>query len=230
MMSRQGSAFNPTDILTRLDWAENDDLEFKSAKGGLPLSLWETYSAMANTYGGVILLGVEDDGQVSGVREPATLRKNFWNTVNNRGKVNLNLLNDTDLAEVNTPEGLILAIRIPQATRYQRPVFLGQNPLTGGSFPGSGRGHVNRVPLMGHSVHNGIDSVHKEVDSVHNGIDSVHKGGNSVHKDSESEQSVGPSWSSDPETERIAAPARHSQRLPPDEMEKIILDLAGGVG
>jgi ATP-dependent DNA helicase RecG len=131
VVSRQSSPLNPADILTRLDWAENDDLEFKSAKGGLPLSLWETYSAMANTYGGVILLGVEDDGRVSGVREPATLRKNFWNTINNRGKVNLNLLNDADLAEVKTPEGLILAMRIPQAARRQRPVFLGQNPLTG---------------------------------------------------------------------------------------------------
>ena len=122
---------NPLNILVQLDWAEGDDLEFKSAKGGLPLSLWETYSAMANSHGGVILLGVEDDGRVSGVREPRKLKKAFWDTVNNRGKVNLNLCGDTDLAEVTHPDGLILAIRVVQATRYQRPVFLGQNPLTG---------------------------------------------------------------------------------------------------
>ncbi|WP_022949786.1 RNA-binding domain-containing protein [Methylohalobius crimeensis] len=122
---------NPLDILLQLDWAEGDDLEFKSAKGGLPKSLWETYSAMANAHGGVILLGVEDDGRVSGVHEPRKLKKSFWDTVNNRGKVSLNLCTDTDLAEVTHPGGLILAIRIPQATRYQRPIFLGQNPLTG---------------------------------------------------------------------------------------------------
>lgn len=122
---------NPLDILVQLDWAEGDDLEFKSAQGGLPKSLWETYSAMANSHGGVILLGVEDDGRVSGVREPQKLKKAFWDTVNNRGKVNLNLCGDADLVEVPHQDGLILAIRVPQASRYQRPIFLGQNPLTG---------------------------------------------------------------------------------------------------
>ncbi len=122
---------NPLDILARLEWGEGDDLEFKSARGGLPRSLWETYSAMANSQGGVILLGVEDDGRVSGVREPHKFKKAFWDTVNNRGKVSLNLCGDADLAEVPHPDGLILAIRVPRAGRYQRPVFLGQNPLTG---------------------------------------------------------------------------------------------------
>lgn len=122
---------NPFDILLRLNWDEGDDLEFKSAKGGLPHSLWETYSAMANSRGGVILLGVEDDGRVTGIGEPKKLKKSFWDTVNNRGKVSLNLLNDSDLAEVMHEGSLIVAIRIPQAGRYQKPVFLGQNPLTG---------------------------------------------------------------------------------------------------
>jgi ATP-dependent DNA helicase RecG len=128
-MTRQ--PINPLDILLQLDWAEGDDLEFKSARGGLPKSLWETYSALANSHGGVILLGVEDDGRVSGVTEPRKLKKAFWDTVNNRGKVSLNLCSDADVAEVKHADGLILAIRVRQATRYQRPVFLGQNPLTG---------------------------------------------------------------------------------------------------
>ena len=88
---------NPLDILIHLDWAEGDDLEFKSARGGLPKSLWETYSAMATSHGGVILLGVEDDGRVSGVDEPRKLKKAFWDTVNNRGKVNLNPVSYTHL-------------------------------------------------------------------------------------------------------------------------------------
>jgi len=131
VVKRKATGIDPVDILARLDWTENEDLEFKSARGGLPRSLWETYCAMANSQGGAILLGVEDDGRISGVNNPEKLKKNFWDTINNRGKVSMNLLCDTDVAEVMHPDGVILAIRVPRATRYQRPVFLGQNPLTG---------------------------------------------------------------------------------------------------
>lgn len=46
------------------DYRENNRLEAKKARDGLPNSLWDTYSAMANCYGGVILLGVieHEDG------------------------------------------------------------------------------------------------------------------------------------------------------------------------
>ena len=118
-------------ILTRLDWSESDDLEFKSAKGGLPQSLWETYSAMANSQGGVVLLGVEDNGIVSGVTDVGRLKKNFWNIINNRGKINSNLLANCDVVELPWGNTIVLAIHVPRATRIQRPVFLNQNPLTG---------------------------------------------------------------------------------------------------
>ena len=84
-----GKTSQPIDtleILASINLNEADDLEFKSARGGLPKSLWETYSAMANSQGGVILLGVEDDGRVTGLKNVASLKKDFWDNRQQSGE------------------------------------------------------------------------------------------------------------------------------------------------
>lgn len=77
-------------------YREDNRREVKKANGGLPNSLWDTYSSFANCYGGVIILGVkeEKDGswRTTGLKNEAKLRKDFWDTINNPKKVNLNLL------------------------------------------------------------------------------------------------------------------------------------------
>ncbi len=130
-MTEQKDIINPLNILTKLGWRENADLEFKSAKGGLPKSLWETYSAMANTSGGVILLGIEHTGIISGIVDTNKIKKSFWDTINDKTRISINLLTNNDLQEVSHPNGTLIAIHVPQAAYHKRPVFIGQNPLTG---------------------------------------------------------------------------------------------------
>lgn len=42
---------------------EGIDTEFKTARGGMPGSFWDSYAPMANTQGDTILLGVADAAQ-----------------------------------------------------------------------------------------------------------------------------------------------------------------------
>ena len=100
-------------------YREGNRLEVKKAKGGLPNSLWDTYSSMANCYGGVILLGVveREDGSFSttGLQNIEKLKKDFWNGINDRKKVSLNLLTDDDIKTYEIHGDVVLAIHIPRA-------------------------------------------------------------------------------------------------------------------
>ena len=79
------------DLINDIANYESADLEFKSAKGGLPQSMWETYSSFANTQGGVIYLGVKEKNHhfsVDGLTRDQIedYKKLLWDGLNNRQK------------------------------------------------------------------------------------------------------------------------------------------------
>lgn len=123
------------ELLNALQLPEDKDWEFKAAKGGLPGSLWDSYSAMANTDGGMIVLGVKEnqDGsfEIQGLDKPDTLQSQFWNHINNRNKVNLNLLQNSDVQVQFVENKALILIQVPRASRRQRPIYVGQNPIDG---------------------------------------------------------------------------------------------------
>jgi len=114
---------NAEQLLEDLALGEDYEIEFKSARGGVPRSLWESYSAFANTDGGIIVLGVKQHSgtrfEVQGLEDAAKIRQDFWNNVNNRSHVSHNLLGNDGVRVVEVNGDKVLVIEIPRADRYR---------------------------------------------------------------------------------------------------------------
>ena len=91
---------------------ESLEVEFKSDRNKLSDSdIYEEIVAMANTNGGILLIGIEDDGKITGAKarhgkitESLKVRSAvFNNTVPNI---------DTQVSILNHPKGQILAIEV----------------------------------------------------------------------------------------------------------------------
>lgn len=128
------------ELLDIEDLSENTYIEIKKATGGdgrgqLPESFFPTYSAFANTQGGIVLFGFQEvtpgEFVLIGIAEPGRVIDQLWSNLNNREKVSINTLQDDDVS-VGTHEGKqYIRIVVPPARREQKPVYVGKNPLTG---------------------------------------------------------------------------------------------------
>ena len=117
------------------EYRENNILEAKAAQGGLPESLWESYSAFANTDGGCILLGVKERNDhslyVEGLKDAEKMKKDFWNMVNNRQKISVNLMTERRVRIESVDNKDIIVLEVPRAERTSRPVYKGLDPRNG---------------------------------------------------------------------------------------------------
>lgn len=130
---------NRREILESLRYGERVTLECKKAESRIPNSIWETYSAFANTSGGLILLGVEENVRETdfekrfsfkSIENPEQRIRDFWNTINS-AKVSSNILTDSDVGICEINGCNIIWIKVPQADYQQRPIYVNNNPMNG---------------------------------------------------------------------------------------------------
>ena len=123
-------------IRLKLQLKENSEVEYKSAAGGFPKAeFWRSFSALANTNGGTIVLGIKEKNHKftpDGLSEElvAKYRKQFWDDAHNKSCVNIPLLVESDIEEIKTDgEQYLLAFRIPRAQYDLRPIHLTLTPF-----------------------------------------------------------------------------------------------------
>ena len=106
-------------------YKEDNRREVKKANGGLPVSLWDTYSA-ENKDGSWHTTGLK-------VADKSKLIKQFWDIINNRKKININILKDDDVETYDVNGDLIIVIYVPMAKREEKPVYINDD-LFGGTY------------------------------------------------------------------------------------------------
>jgi predicted HTH transcriptional regulator len=121
-------------IKSIIDSGEHFRMEAKKAEGGLPESLWESYSAFANSDGGVILLGVSEINKklvITGVTGVTQKIQDIWNQLNNRKKISVNILSERRVYVQQVEEKEIIVIEVPRADRHDKPVYINNDLLDG---------------------------------------------------------------------------------------------------
>ena len=131
------------------NYRENNRIEAKQALGGLPESIWETYSGFANADGGIILLGVEELADKTlhalDLLDPQWIIDDFLTILNDPAQVSANILTDDDIQIHDVDGKHIIAITVPPADVRCRPVFVGGDILRG-SYRRSGEGDYRCTP------------------------------------------------------------------------------------
>ncbi len=95
---------------------EGIDIEFKTCRNQLNRDVYETACAFLNRYGGTLLLGVQDSGDICGI-EPevvSQLKKDFVTAINNPQKITPPTYLSIDEIEIKGKR--ILHIFVPESS------------------------------------------------------------------------------------------------------------------
>lgn len=134
--------------LTDIEW---NDFEVKSAQTELPKNIWETVSAFANTSGGWIVLGIEENRkngisqyQISGVKKPEKQEQDFIGTLRSQTKFNLPIPVQAEKYIIDGVE--VLAFYIPSSPI--KPVYFNNNLSNTFIRTGSGDQRATEMEIL----------------------------------------------------------------------------------
>ena len=116
--------------------SEKVNIEVKAAQGGLPNSIWETYSSFANTFGGTIILGIGEDKETKkliplGISDADKMITDIWNILNNPQKVSKKILLERNVYKQQYEGKDYVIIEVPRATRSSKPIYIGTDMFKG---------------------------------------------------------------------------------------------------
>ncbi len=137
-------------MVLNLDIPEGAEVEFKKATDALPRSFWETYSAFANTQGGIVVLEVSEEDGPQSVRASNAQKivDGLWGAISDPQKVSSDILVDSDVRIVCSDGKDLIIVRVPEADRRLKPIYLNGN-MTAGTFVRYAQGdrHCSRSRL-----------------------------------------------------------------------------------
>jgi len=113
------------ELIARLNKFEWNDIEFKKAQRGVSDTTYESVSAFANTAGGYLVFGVEDNHgsfEIVGVIEVDKVQNDFLSCLRGGGKFNRPISVQENAMEHDGKT--LLVFHVPEARRQDKPIYL----------------------------------------------------------------------------------------------------------
>jgi ATP-dependent DNA helicase RecG len=113
------------ELIARLNKFEWNDVEFKKAQRGVPEDAYQTVSAFANTAGGYLVFGVQDNQgsfEVVGVIEVDKVQNDFLGCLRSAEKRNRTI--SVQESAVEHDGKTLLVFHVPESRRNEKPVYL----------------------------------------------------------------------------------------------------------
>jgi ATP-dependent DNA helicase RecG len=116
------------ELFKLLNGHEWNEVEFKRAQRGVPDAAYETVSSFSNASGGWLVFGIVDNGgqhEIAGVLDVDKVQNDFLSALRADNKVNHDIQVESKLIDVDGK--IVLAFRIPEASRQNKPIYLNRD-------------------------------------------------------------------------------------------------------